>query len=693
MFRSVDPLLRPETIAIVGASDTGGFGWPKSIYENLEQAGFPARIYLINPRRDELWGHKVYPDFAALPEPVDLALTIIPAEAIADVLADGVRHGLKSALIYASRFGEGDDPEGLKRAQAVKALCEEHGLRVCGPNCMGSVSLPRELLFYPSPRIRGLPRGPVGVVFQSGGTFMFWLQQAGVRGLGFTYAVSSGNELDLDLADYINFMVEDPDTRMIVAMVEGIRRPEAFMAAAEKALAAEKPILMVKIGSSALGSAATRSHTGALAGDDDVFNAVCRKYGIVRCASLDDLLETGLAFQAGRFPRGGRAAMVGYSGGGKGLFLDHAEEAGLEIATFSPETAAEMRPLIDPGVPAENPVDCGAGIAPRQHDFGKVCRIAIADADVDIAAVQGQLPLIPSDPSDPTVFSDIVDATDKPVLAFGRMSQNVSAEGNAFGAQCGLPFLQGIPETVRALKGLIDYGARLRAGIAPTPAAAGEATALEGEGFEKLLAGAGLTPPASGFGENPAAAAAAAGRIGFPVALKIVSPQASHKTEVGGVALGLADAAAVEAAAGEMAARLSAIDGDAHIEGFTVQEMVSGVEIILGVREDPQYGPFMVAGLGGVLVEAVKDVAFRMLPLTADEARAMLDELRGKAVLGPFRGRPPRDVDALVAAMCGLSGIFLDHRGRLSDLEVNPVMVLAEGEGVRAVDVRPVRRQ
>ncbi len=313
MFRSVDSLLRPRTVAILGASESGGAGWPRSIYGNLEHAGFPARVYLINPRREELWGQPVYPDFAALPEPVDLALSIIPAEAVVDALTEGLEHGLKAALVYAARFGEGDDEAGAGRARAIRELCDG-GLRVCGPNCMGAISLRENLQFYPSPRVRGLPTGAVGVVFQSGGTFQYWLQQAAVRGLGYTYAVSSGNELDLDLADYVNFLVDDEHTRLIACMVEGIRRPDAFMAAAEKALAAGKPIIVVKVGASARGRQATTSHTGALAGDDDVFDAVCRKYGIIRCATLDDMIETGLAFQAGRIPDGKAVAMAGYSG-------------------------------------------------------------------------------------------------------------------------------------------------------------------------------------------------------------------------------------------------------------------------------------------------------------------------------------------------------------------------------------------
>src|SRR5712691_9599334 len=332
LFRSVEPLLRPKAIAIIGASDTSRGGWARDIYENLEYSGFPARLYLVNPKRSELWGRPVYPNFAAIPEPVDLALTIIPATSIPDTLAEAAAHGLKCALIYAAQFGEGGDGDGLRRAQAVRALCDTYGMRVSGPNCMGSVALREKLLLYPAKRVRALRPGPVGVVFQSGGTFQFWLQQASLRGLDFSYAVSSGNELDLDMADYISFLVDDAHTKIIACLVEGVRRPHAFMAAAEKALRAEKPIVLVKVGRSDLGKKATQSHTGAIAGDDAVFDAMCRKYGIGRCPSLDDLMETCLAFAPGRLPNGARIAMACYSGGAKGLVLDYAGHEGAEMA-------------------------------------------------------------------------------------------------------------------------------------------------------------------------------------------------------------------------------------------------------------------------------------------------------------------------------------------------------------------------
>ncbi len=692
VFRSAEAIFRPRSVAIVGASETGGAGWPKALYENMRYAGFPIKVYLVNPRRSELWDQPVYPDLAAVPEPVDLALTVIPAEVVPVCLEEGVAHGLKAALLYAARFGEEGDAEGTARANAVKDLCERSGLRVCGPNCMGTLSVRERLLFYPAARVRTLPPGPVGVIFQSGGTFQFWLQQGAVRGLGFSYAVSSGNELDLDTADYINFMVEDDDTRLVACMVEGVRRPEAFMAAAEKALAAEKPIVVVKIGRSDRGKAAAQSHTGALAGDDEVFDALCRKYGIIRCPSLDDLIETALAFQFCRLPKGRCIAMAGYSGGAKGLFLDYAAAEGAEIAEFSPSTVKGVAPLIDPGLRPENPLDTGAGLAYKQSVFSRICQIIAADERVDILTVQGQLPLSPEEKADPAVFADIVESTDKPVLVYGRMAQNVTETGRAFQEKAKTPFVQGLPETVRALQALICYGERLRRGVSPIGEPTGREANLEGAAFEHLLRDYALTPPSGELAMTSGAAAAAASRIGFPVALKIVSPQASHKTEVDGVRLHLADGEAVAREAEAMAVRLKEHDPGADIEGFLVQEMVRGIEVILGVREDPQFGPFLIVGLGGVFVEAVRDVAFRLLPVTAEDGREMLNELRGAKVLGAFRGQAPRDVDALAVAIGGLSRLFLDYRPWIADLEFNPLIVLEERKGVRAVDVRLVRK-
>ncbi len=693
MFRSVEHLLRPRSVALVGASDSSRGGWAQEIYENLEYSGFPVRLYLVNPKRRELWGRTVYPNFAAIPEPVDLALTVVPPAGVVDTLTEASAHGLKCALIYAAQFGEGGDPEGQKRAQLLRGLSQRHGLRISGPNCMGSLALREKLLLYPAKRVRSLQPGSVGVVFQSGGTFQFWLQQAALRGLEFSYAVSSGNELDLDLADYINFLIDDECTRLVVCLVEGIRRPQAFMTAAQKALAAGKPILLLKVGRSERGKAAAASHTGAIATDDQVFDAVCRKFGIVRCPSLDDLMETCLAFTQERLPKGKRIAMACYSGGAKGLVLDYASDEGAEMAPLTPQTKAKLAGMIDPGVPAENPLDAGAAVGVQALKFAEICKVVCADPTVDIVTVQGLVPVNPGDPCDPEPLRSIMQSTDKPVLAFGRIAQNASDITRKYQKETGIPFVQGLPETVRALQGLIFYAAALRRPITTVLPPAEPAVGNERLSMDALLVAHELNPPKSALAKTPEDAAMEAERIGFPVAVKIVSAQASHKTEVGGVALGLGDAAAVRTAAQAMSGRLTSHDPRSHLEGFLVQEMVDGVEIILGAREDPQFGPFLLAGIGGTTVEVTRDVAIRLLPVDADAAREMIRSLRGAPLLAAFRGRPARDIDAVVAAMTGLSRLFLDQRSWLSELEVNPLIVRAEGAGACAVDVRVIARK
>jgi len=691
VFRTVDHLLRPKTIAIIGASDSSRGGWAREIYENLEFSGFPAKLYLVNPKRTELWGRPVFANFAAIPEPVDLALTIIPSPAIPDTLAEAAAHGLKCALIYAAQFGEGGDAEGQCRADAVRALCNKYGLRVCGPNCMGSVSLRENLLLYPSTRVRGLRPGSVGVVFQSGGTFQFWLQQASLRGLDFSYAVSSGNELDLDLADYISFLVDDPATRIIACMVEGIRRPKAFMAAAEKALAAKKPIILVKLGRSAAGQAAAQSHTGAIASDATVFDAVCRRYGIINVPSLDDLIENCLAFGQGRLPKGPLIGMSCYSGGSKGLALDYAADEGAAMAPLMPETKAKLKTMIDPGLAAENPLDCGPTVGVRALQFAEICKVVCADPTVDLVTVQGLLPVNPTDPCDPGPLRSVFESTTKPVLAFGRIAQNVSEISRKFQSETGVPFIHGLPETIRALRNLARYAEALRHPV-PPPDPPVAVRGPDAGALDALLAKHGLVPPSSALAASPDDAAGKAAAIGFPVAVKIVSPQASHKTEVGGVALHLADEAAVRAAAERMAARLRAHDARATIDGFLVQEMVDGLEMLIGVREDPQFGPIMAVGFGGVAVEAIKDVAIRLLPIDHGTAADMIFSLRGAELLGAFRGRLTRDTPALTQAMIGLSRLFAAYRPWIAEIEVNPLIVRARGEGACAVDVRIIPR-
>ena len=687
-FRNVEPLLQPKSIAIVGASETGGDGWSRVLFQNLKDAGFPVPTYLINPRREELWGEKVYPDFASLPEPIDHALVIVPARFVNDMMREGIENGLKAATIFSASFGEGRKKIGQERGEELKAMIAESGISVCGPNCMGLFCLPRDIQLYPTSRLRNLPKGPVGGIFHSGGTLGYWFAQAAERGLGFSYAMSCGNEFGLDSADYLNFLVNDPDTEIIVGMVESIRRPKAFMEAARRAFEAKKPIILMKLGSSELGKEQAKTHTGAVAVDDDVFNAMCNRYGITRCQSIDEMVDFALAFRQKRLPLGDKLAIVTTSGGAVGLTLEAVGDEGGNLAKLSPESFEKMDQFVPAGVDVHNPMDAGSTLASNVPDFCKLCEMFAADDDVDIIAVQGRVPLADDKIKTPENYVRLKESTDKPVFAFTRMSHNCDDALREFQDGAGIPFLYTIPTMVRSMQALVKYAAAQRRGLALPPASNNSVSNLTDDALAEQLGDRGLTIPAQRFAADPAAAADAAEAIGFPVALKIVSDDISHKTEAGGVRLGLADRETVIREAEDLQQSLAG----SQLSGFLVQEMVDGLEMLVGVREDADFGPLVVVGLGGIFVELFRDVSLRLAPVDADEVRAMLSELRGAKALDGFRGQAPRDVDALVNAIIGVCNYYLENRSWLAEIEINPLIVLAEGKGVRAVDVRPIRR-
>ena len=687
MFRSPRPIFNASSIAIVGASDRAR--WPQTIWKNLRENGYPGKVYPINPRRDEVYGVPCYPDFGALPEPADLALVIVPAHSVQAVMEDGAKHGLKGATVYAGNLGEGTDPEIVGRGTALKGLCEEAGITLAGPNCMGGIAFREKLFVYPNGEICKPRPGSVAAVFQSGGTLQFWVATAQSRGLRFSYAMSSGNEIGLDLADYINFFIDDPETRIIALFIEGIRRPEIFKAACARALAAKKPIIAVKTGRTRRSREAARSHTGAIGGDWAGFQALCERYGIVVCPTLDDMTETVLAFSQGRLPEGDRVGVITTSGGTVDLLYDYGEAENFSMPAFAPETVARIQPLIPDEMTPKNPLD--SGLPAGNKVLAELCEAVLDDPSTDMLAVAGQISAGRANVEAGAPLKALLDYTAKPVIGFGRMRYVVGEDGIAYQDEIGIPYLQGLPETVLALNALAFYGARAGRPVAEPAAPTGTAGNLETAALEKILAAHGVTPPRSALADSAEAAAAAAGAVGFPVVLKIVAPAFSHKTEVGGVLLGLNTPQAVTDGAATLAQHIGAADPSAEITGFLVQEMVSGVEMIVGCRDDALYGPTILVGTGGTMVELLGDAVVRLLPIGEGDAAAMIDGLKGKALLTGFRGGAEADMEALLKAVVGLGRVYLDHRHLLSDLEVNPLIVREKGAGVAAVDIRPVR--
>lgn len=650
-----------ESVAIVGASDAGE-GFAPALFANLN-GRFAGRLFFINPRRTTIWDQPCYANFAQIDCPIDLALVVVPGAAVPEILEEGAEHGLRAALLYNDAFADEAD------AARVRDVCAVSGMRVAGPNSLGALSVARGGMFYPMRSMATVPAGNVGIVSASGGALQHWMLQGAARGLGFSFAVSTGNEIDLGLADYIAFMAADEATRVICVIAEGVREPRAFARAAAAASAAGKPIVVLKVGRSAAGQRSVAGHTGALAGDDAVFDAVCERYGITRVSSLDDMLEVALAFSRGRIPAGDGVAMVCHSGGIKGHFLDMAELEGLRMASL----------------PIDNPLDGGMRMAMHAEEYGAVARAMAADANVDIIALQGRLPGSGAyTPHKLAAYNELFDAIDKPLIVFERMAYNVDREMSGGAVP---PFLQGIPQTVRAVAALVRFGNHLRRG-AHAPAAI-EGPALwpappshpDPAAFLRTeLAQSGVAFPRERVVRNREDALAAAAEIGFPLVLKLASSQL-HKTELNAVRTGIRTTGELVAAMSDIAAAVGPAD-------FLVQEFVPGIEMIAGAREDAQFGPIVVVGFGGTTAEVLRDVAIRLLPVERDDVHAMLASLRGSALLGAFRGRPARDTGAIAAAVTGLGRTFLAHRSWLAEVEINPLITGAAGAGARAVDLR-----
>ncbi|HTV37266.1 MAG TPA: acetate--CoA ligase family protein [Xanthobacteraceae bacterium] len=678
-------MLQASSVAIVGASERAR--WASQIYSNLRQFGYGGRIVLVNPRQPIVFGEACLPSLRDLAAPVDHAMVIVPAAYVADVLADAEAAGVKSATVYASAVGDGESEASRARGEWLRNFLASSRLRVSGPNCMGSYSYRERLFAYPNTELCAVPPGPVAGIFQSGGTMQFWLKSGAERGLRFSYAVSSGNEADLDLADYLDFLADDPQTKQIVLFIEGIRRAEAFMRAAARALAAGKPVLAIKTGATAKSRAAARSHTGAIGGDYAAYLAMCERYGIVNCRSLDDLLEITLAFQCGRLPKGPRIGFVTTSGGTVDLLYDYAETEHAVVPEFSAATNAALIPHMQEGISPKNPLD--TGIPTTLKAAADQCEVVARDPGIDMVAWASPLPGKGDIWKDTHELRRLLETTDKPVIGFGRMSHQMTPEGLAVQEEAGFPFLQGQEATLRALNALWFFAERT--GRAPQALPPPPASDLTPANLEAALSRYGIALVQSRVAATTQEAAAAAAALGFPVALKIRSAAIVHKTEAGGVALDLADERQVTNAADALVKSVRAAHPDARIDGFLVQQMVSGVESIVGAHTDPLYGPLLLVGSGGIMVELIRDVAQRLLPLDAREVGKMIDSLKLARLLAGYRGRPAADRAALEAAVLALGRFYLDHRANIAEIEINPLMV--RSDGAMAVDLRVVWRQ
>jgi acyl-CoA synthetase (NDP forming) len=702
-FRDLSPLLSPEAIAVVGASERRGSAG-RLVLENLRNLEYQGVVYAVHPKYKEVLGFPCYRDLHSLPGPVDSVAVLLAAEKVLPTLETAVEVGAQAAWVLASGFAEAG-PEGKARQADLSRFAEEVGLMVCGPNCIGVANLVDRVATYSVALSPATQAGGVSAVVQSGA---LCLGLANAARFGFRYLISSGNEAVLDSADYIGYLVSDPYTRVIISFVEGIRSPQKFVAAAQAAAEACKPILLVKVGRSEAARRAVRAHTGSLAGSDAVCDAVFRHLGVIRLDTLDELVETAELFLTCPLPASEGIGFLSLSGGQIGLVADLAQDLGLEFPAFSEETQQALTEILPPYSPITNPLDAwGSGDLERTYP---ACVEAVStEEDIHLLAVSRDTPPevayreVEQSLSVAEAAVQAAQKTGKPVLFFSNLSTGFHQEVKKVLDEGGVPYLQGTWETLRAIQAFMRYASfrqRLGESIAagcPSPAdlpywrrklqgMRGTLSEVEGR---RLLAAYGIPGPREAVIATAEEAVEAAQRIGYPVVLKILSPDIQHKTEIGGVRVGLGDETAVVTAFHEVMEAARRHYPQAQIGGTVIQQMMpaDAVEVILGMLRDPDFGPVVVFGSGGILVELLKDSSLRLPPLSREEALEMIHETRGARLLQGFRGRPPADIDALADALVRLSQLAVDLGDLIAALDINPLMVLPRGQGMRAVDV------
>jgi acetyltransferase len=708
--QKVAALTAPRNAVLVGASDRPG-SWAARVWQNLNRYEFPGPIYLINPRRTEIWDQPCYPDFKSLPEPPDHMVVLVPAVGVIETLRSGAAAGARSATVFSAGFGEGFDAQAAALGRELAAVIAQTGLGVSGPNCMGNVCAKSRLVTLTEDRPLAVRPGPVALVGQSGGMMIFSNQALQERGIWPEYLITSGNEAGLTVADYIAFFADQPELKVIIIYVEAITGLDKFKAACRAARAAGKSIVAVKLGQSEGGRSAAMAHTGSLAGSVEAFDAVAGEVGVIRADTLDDAVEiTELLVHTGA-PSGRRLGAVTLSGAYRGLLLDSAERNGLEFRPLAGATTERLNAVLTVGSLVGNPIDGGFGVLSSADNFMASIDALQADPNVDMVLVQETLPRAPG--SDRTeryiALAEDYAASKaiKPIAFVTPISHGQNDYSRAIRAKA--PHLSFLQEAYKALRAIASVARReererLARGATPDPQppsparraiierlrarAQTQATALDEVESKNALRAYGIATPAETLVTSSADAVSAADRIGYPVVLKAVSAQLLHKSDVGGVALGLSSPAELTAAYERMSRALQQHD----VTGMLVcQQVIGGLELVLGLHRDPEMGLVTMAGSGGVLLELIKDVTFCAPPISRDKARDMLASLRGAKLLRGYRGAPPSDLEAIVDALVALGELAMDLEDVVESVDINPFVALPRG-GL-ALDALIVLRQ
>ncbi|HET9404308.1 MAG TPA: acetate--CoA ligase family protein [Burkholderiales bacterium] len=700
MRTDLERFFNPASIAIIGASQDFMTisGQP---LKHLQSHHYQGRLYPVNPRYPEVGGVKCYPALAEVPETPDLVLILVNAARVADMLRQCGAKGVPYVIIFSSGFSEMGG-EGVKLQRELAEIALQYRIGVIGPNCQGMMNVADGVFAgFGSVFFTDYEPGRVSMVSQSGG-FGFSVMNLSSKdgGLPFRQMVTTGNEIGVSTLDFIDYFIRDSRTDIIAGYLEGAKDAHRLPEIGQKALAAGKPILMWKVGNTEQGQKAAASHTANLGGAMALYKAAFRQNGIIQVEDIQDVVDYGRAFRSGRLPKGNRLAIITISGGAGILMTDECIGRGMRLADLAPETARKLKEFVPSFGSISNPVDVTAAIFNDLTLINRTLQAIVDDPGVDCiaminASLQGEIAS--------KIAGEIVAVagrTDKPICIAWSARDVMAPEAYATLEAARIPHYKSPVRCGRAMAAVWWYAEAKRRNetqraekplVLSKPAAAKMLAGKTGDVSEhtakRVLAEYGIPVTQEELATSKEQVLAAAKRIGYPVAIKVQSSDIPHKTEAKAVKLNLGSDEELASAYEEVLANARAYNKNATIEGVLVQEMIKdGVEAILGVTNDALFGPAVMFGLGGIFAEVLKDVSFRLAPVTPSVAREMVEEIAGYPVLAGARGRPRADVAALTDAIVRLSALAVDLKDSVSELDINPLFVFAEGKGVKAAD-------
>ena len=691
-------LFNPRGVAIVGATEDEGRAGGQAL-QAIARHGYAGGIFPVNPNYDVIGEHTCFHSVADIAEPCDLAVIAVPARLVPGVIEQCGDRDISFAVVLGGGFREAG-AEGIANEERMLAAAKAGGVRLIGPNCLGLVNIHQKVYagFGSITKPPDLKPGPVSVVIQSGGFGNSMVIQSAAQGVGFRHVVASGNESDIKTPELINAFVDDPQTKVILAYLEGVADGRGLMAAARRAMAAGKPLIILKCGNSRQGLRAAASHTANLTSSYDVFRAALKQCGVIQVKDTHEVSDYAQCFASGRAANGRNVVVMGGSGGSAVAFSDAADEVDLMLTPLADDTMAVLHENLPSVASLENPVDYAAGFISDANAarFQRALDAILADPNVH------QVGLLLATSSGRAMFNGVsgvaqaLKKTDKPIMLFCSIPYDAGPQGYDLIAAEQIPLVPSPRRIAYAMAALADYTEALEqrerytASPEPDPSAyrlpplPDRAVTLDEHESKSVLRSFDV-PVTRDTLVLPGAALPA--NVTFPAAIKIVSRDIAHKSDIGGVRLGVNNQAELEQAVTEVLANAERAAPEAGIAGVLVSEMIhDGMEIIVGVIDDACFGPVVAFGLGGVFAETLRDLSYRVAPFDSAQAHAMIREIRGAKLFDGVRGQPARDVSALASFLVKVSEMAWLLRDRVAEMDINPVLVLPEGEGVVAAD-------